>query len=194
MKLGNVHSTWLDITTGVPQGCILGPVPFNIFMNDLVCVIKLSNLSTYADDTQIFFADKDPLIVQETINSGLSYGMKRNHCKYQAMVMCYRNVNSEFCCENNIFLNSDALQMLGITVDDMLKFDKQVAKICRKVSRQVAAVKRMRNILPFEIRKNIYFSFVVQHFDYCAQTWHYCNRSSAEKLEKVNERAVRFAF
>ena len=98
-------------------------------------MIKLSNLSTYADDTQIFFADKDPLIVQETINSGLSYGMKRNHCKYQAMVMGYRNVNSEFCCENNIFLNSDALQMLGITVDDMLKFDKQVAKICRKVSR-----------------------------------------------------------
>ena len=194
VKLGNVHSTWQDITTGVPQGSILGPVPFNIFMNDLVYVIKLSNLSTYADDTQIFFADKDPLIVQETINSGLSYGMKRNHCKDQAMVMGYRNVNSEFCCENNIFLNSDALQMLGITVDDMLKFDKQGAKICRKVSRQVAVVKRMRNILPFEIRKNIYFSFVVPHFDYCAQTWHFCNKSSADKLEKVNERAVRSVF
>ena len=51
VKLGNVHSTWQDITTGVPQGSILGPVPFNIFMNDLVYVIKLSNLSTYADDT-----------------------------------------------------------------------------------------------------------------------------------------------
>ena len=56
MKLGNVHSEWQDITTGIAQGSIFGPVLFNIFMNDLVYVIKLSNLSTYADDTQIFFA------------------------------------------------------------------------------------------------------------------------------------------
>ena len=84
--------------------------------------------------------------------------------------------------------------MLGVTVDDMLKFDKQVANICRKVSQQVTFLKRMRNRLPFDIRKNIYMSFIVPRFDYCAQTWHFRNKSSAEKLEKVNERAVRFGF
>ena len=84
--------------------------------------------------------------------------------------------------------------MLGITVDDMLKFDTQVANICRKVSQQVAVLKRMRNIPPYDIRKNIYTSFIVPHFDYCAQTWHFCNKGSAEKLQKVNERAVRFVF
>ena len=66
---------------------------------------------------------------------------------------------------------------LELLFDDILKFDRQVAKICRKVSRHVAAlIKRMRNVLPFEVRKNIYFSFVAPHFDYCAQTWHFCNR------------------
>ena len=85
------------------------------------------------------------------------------------------------------------LEILGVTVDDMLKFDKQVANICRKLSRQVAVFKKlMRNILTYEIRKNIYMSFTVSHFDYCAQTWHFCNKSWAHKLEKVNERAVRF--
>ena len=59
--------------------------------------------------------------------------------------MGYRKVIPEFRCENNIIPNSDALQMLGVTVDDMLKFDKHVANICRKV----------RNILPFDIRKSI---------------------------------------
>jgi len=67
----------------------------------------------------------------------------------------YRKVNPEFRYENNIIPNSDVLQMLGVTVDDMLKFDKHVANICRKVSQQVAVLKRMRNILPFDIRKNI---------------------------------------
>ena len=56
---------------------------------------------------------------------------------------------------------------LELLFDDILKFDRQVAKICRKVSRQVAVlIKRMRNVLPFEVRKNIYFSFVAPHFDY----------------------------
>ena len=72
MKLGNVHSTWQHITTGIRQGTILGPVLLNIFINHHVYVIKCSDLSTYADDTQNFFADKDPLIAQETINSDLS--------------------------------------------------------------------------------------------------------------------------
>ena len=57
----------------------------------------------------------------------------------------YRKVNPEFCCESNTIPNSDALQMLGVTVDDMLKFERQVADICRKVSQQVAVQKLMRN-------------------------------------------------
>lgn len=70
MKLGKVHSIWQHITTRIPQGSILGPVLLNIFINDHVYVIKRSDLSTYADDTQTdFFTDKDPLIAQETINS-----------------------------------------------------------------------------------------------------------------------------
>ena len=79
-------------------------------MNDLVYVIKRSNLSAYAEDTQIFFGDKDPLIVQESRNSDLSYvdkwflekGMKRNHCEYQAMVMGHKKVNPKFRWQNNI--------------------------------------------------------------------------------------------
>ena len=76
----------------------------------------------------------------------------------------------------------------------MLKFDKQVANICRKICQKVAVLKLMRDVLPFEIRKNIYMSFFVAHFEYCAQTLHFCNKSSAGKLEKVNERSVRFVF
>ena len=70
-------------------------------------------------------------------------------------------------------------QMFGVTVGDMLKSLISV----EKVSQQVAVLKRMRNILPFDIRKNIYISFIVPEFDYRAQTWHfYCNKISAKKV------------
>ena len=79
-------------------------------------------------------------------------------------------------------------------MDNKLKFEKHIAKICRNVSQQTAVLKRMRNILPFEIRSKIYMCFIAPHFNYCSETWHFCNKTTADKLEKVNERAIRFVF
>jgi len=64
----------------------------------------------------------------------------------------------------------------------------------KKTAGKTVKTHRVRNILPCDIRKNIYRSFIIPHFDYCAQTWHFCVKASAEKLEKVNEGAVRFVF
>ena len=63
-----------------------------------------------------------------------------------------------------------------------------------KVSEQVAVLKRMRNMLPFETRLSIYTYFIAPHFNYCSESWHFCNKSCSVKLEKVNERAIRFVF
>ena len=123
---------------------------YNLFsaamLNDLVYVIKRSYVSTSEDDTQIFVSNEDPLLVQGTIISDFSHvdrwflenGLKRNHSKYQAMVLRNGKANLEFFCENTIIPNSDKLEMLGVIVDDMLKFDIHVSNICRKVSEEVA--------------------------------------------------------
>jgi hypothetical protein len=52
----------------------------------------------------------------------------------------------------------------------------------------------MRNMLPFETRLSIYTSFIVAHFNYCSESWHFCNKSSSDKLEKVNELRIHFVF
>ncbi|CAB3994347.1 RNA-directed DNA polymerase from mobile element jockey, partial [Paramuricea clavata] len=186
----------------LPHDSILGRLLFNIFMNDLAYVIKHSKLSAYADDTQISYADKDPAKVEEVVNSDLAKvdqwykenRMQRNLSKYQAIVMGKPKANLEFRCENTTIPNCEEMELLGVTMDNKLKFEKHVAKICRKVSQQTAVLKRMRNILPFEIRSNIYTCFIAPHFRYCSETWHFCNKITADKLEKVNERAIRFVF
>ena len=73
-----------------------------------------------------------------------------------------RKVNPEFCCQNTIIPNNDTLEMLGVTVDDLLKFDKQVANICRKLClNRLQLKKRMRNILPYTLNLLFHISITV---------------------------------
>ena len=121
-------------------------------------------------------------------------GMRRNTSKYQAIVMGKTQVKPQFHCEDIAVPITEDLEMLGVTVDDKMKFEKHIDKICRKVSQQIAVLKRMKKILPFETRKCLYLAFIIPHFNYCSETWHFSNKSAIAKLEKVNERALRFVF
>ena len=87
--------------------------------------------------------------------------MKRNHSEYQAMVMGHKKVNPEFRWENNIIPNSDVLQMLRVTVDNMFKFDKQITNICGKESQQVAFLRCFDTVFQRPYR---YFSIALKVF------------------------------
>ena len=75
-----------------------------------------------------------------------------------------------------------------------LKFDAHVAIICRKVSSQVNALNRLKNMFPLKTKQSLYRSFILSHFYYCSQVWHHCGKRNTRKLEKVNERALRYVF
>ena len=153
-----------------------------------------SRLSAYADDTQIFFANSMAEKVEEVINSDLSNvnqwyeqnGIKRNTSKYQAIVMGKSQVMPQFYCENTAIPITEDLQMLGVTFDDKMKFERHIANVCRNGSQHIAVLKRMKKILPFETRKCLYLSFIIPHFNCCLESWHFCNKNTTAKLENVN--------
>ena len=120
--------------------------------------------------------------------------MKRNASKYQAIVMGKSQVKPQFYCENTAIPITGELEMLGVAVDNKMKFERHIANVCRKVSQQIAVLKRMKKILPFETRKCLYLGFIIPHFNYCSETWHFCNKNITAKLEKVNESALHFVF
>ena len=97
-------------------------------------------------------------------------------------------------CEGTVIPIQDKMELLGVTIDNKLKFEGQIRKICRKVSQQVAVLNRLKKILPFELRIYIYIyrAFIAPHFNYCSESWHHCGKRCCAKLEKINERALRF--
>ena len=116
-------------------------------MNDLSYTIKHSSLFKNADD---------PNKIEVAINNGLASinkwydenGMRRNPEKYQAMVIGKKREKPIFCCENtyHIIPIQNEKELFGIAVDDELKFEAHVSKICRKVSQKIAVLKRMKKI------------------------------------------------
>jgi len=96
-------------------------------------------------------------------------------------------------CEGTVIPTQDEMELLGVTIDNKLKFEGQIRKIYRKVSQQIAVLNRLKKILPFELRLDIYRAFIAPHFNYYSESWHHCGKRGCAKLEKINERALRFA-
>ena len=178
VRLSGQHSSMKTVMKGVPKGSILGPILFNIFMNDLSYAIDECTLFTYADDTQLFKSAEDIDQVEHAINADLKKvdewyefnQMKRNHSKYQAITFGRVERNPVLSCEGTVIPIQDEMELLGVTIDNKLKFEGQIRKICRKVSQQVAVLNRLKKILPFELRIDIYRAFIARHFNYCSES------------------------
>ena len=107
--------------------------------------------------------------------------MKPNPDKYQVKVLGKRENNLHFEAADE----TDQTKLLEVLLDNMLKFDAHISNMCRKVSAQINALNRLKNILSVKTKKSLYRSFVLPYFYYCSQVWHHCGKRNTNKLEKV---------
>ena len=115
-------------------------------MNDRSRIIDFTILFTYADDTQIFYAGDNVTNVEQAINWDLGQidkwyeenELRRNHDKYKAMIMGKTSRDPAFKCEGTSIPLVEEVVLLGVTVDNKLKFESQIKKKCCKVSQQIA--------------------------------------------------------
>ena len=84
--------------------------------------------------------------------------------------------------------------MLGVQIDENLKFDSQIDKICKKAAKHSNSLKRVARFMGDREKKIIMNSFILCHFNYCPLIWMLCGKGSQDKLEKINERALRLAY
>jgi hypothetical protein len=204
VKTGQITSSFHQIYKGVPQGSILGPVLFNIFINDIFHFVSISNLYNYADDNTLSYCDKNIKNIITTLendsNSLIKWfsdnHMKANPDKFQAIAIGKKSKDKDitFKLNNNEIKCEDEVILLGVTLDFRLKFHSHISNICKKASKQLNILKRIGKNLCKLGKLNIYHSFILSNFNYCPLTWHFCGEIYTKKIEKIQERALRFIY
>ncbi|KAK6176060.1 hypothetical protein SNE40_014416 [Patella caerulea] len=201
VQIGNHRSTFLEIIKGVPQGSILGPLLFNIFINDIFYLIKESGLYNYAIDNTLSFWHGSFDIMTNTLEKEGSYlvdwfmnnHMQANPDKFQGLAIGKKTYNMKpvFNIKGIDIECTKNVKLLGVDIDYQMNFNTHIGKICRKASKQINVLKRIGKHLPITCRKLIYHSFIMSTFNFCPLVWHNCN---SDKLEKLHFRALKFSF
>ena len=204
VKLGSSRSTWNDITKGVPQGSILGPLLFNVFMNDLFFFIERCSLYNYADDNSLSAVSKDISEVigslkhdcQVSIDWFENNGMQANPDKFHFMLLSSKvlHVDKLDIGNGTIICSEPYIKALGVVIDHKLNFSEHVSASCKKAARQLNALARISRFLDVHSRKIIYNSFICSNFNYCPLVWTFCGKMNNKKIERIQERALRILY
>ena len=187
---------------GVPQGSVLGPLLFNILINDIIYELQgVCSLHTYADDNTICCSHSDMNILkinlEKSANLALKWfdnnHMKANPSKFQAISFkCRKNEEGfDLNIGDELIKPVSLVKLLGVLIDDNLSFNEHVSKLCVKAARQTNSLRRIVKYIPNECRLNIYQAFISSNFNYCDIVWHFCSNRSTYKIEKVHKNALR---
>jgi len=183
--LNGSYSTLSVIEAGVPQGSVLGPLLFLIYINDLEKDIR-SNIKFFADDTMLYSIVNDPVSSSDDLNHDLDlicqwayqWKMKFNpdHNKQanEVLFSCKKNKidHPPLVFNGNPVVQSKQKEHLGLILDSSLSFENHVNEKISKARRIVGVLRNLSKYLPLKTLDQMYKALVRSHLDYCDVIYH----------------------
>ena len=194
------HSEWAHVTAGVPQGSVLGPLLFMVYINDLVdnvqCDIKL-----YADDTTLYIATDDLDEGNRLLNTDLqtisdwskqwlvTFCPKKT--EFMHMTLKKRDQFQSPLFDGQPLKIVESHKHLGVTLTSTLSWSEHINSVVQSSSRSIDVMKKLKHTLDRKTLETIYMSFVRPKLEYASIIWHDCTQDESELLESIQLDAAR---
>ena len=200
IQLKDTNSEIQNVNIGVPQGSILGPFFFLIYVNDLPNSSKFLKFITYADDTTLLSTINPTInnttVLNQELNNVYTWlctnKLSLNITKTRTMTFhtSRRQLTPPALHINNIPIqNTDTFNFLGITLDKEMNWKPHINKITTRISQACGALNRLKNILPQHIKLQIYNSLIQPYLRYGILAWGYS--SHINKVFRLQKRCIR---
>ena len=203
------YSTEGAIEYGVPQGSVLGPLLFCLFINDLPLHVADHNTCTscemFADDSTLHSAASEVPKINDNLQQGLTNVSKWcsknkmiiNPSKTKCMLVTTRQKHQlnppplNLCFENSPIQQVNKHKLLGVIIDEQLSWKPHMNKICNTISRSIFMLSKLKPILDQKTRLLCFNAYIRSHIDYASTVWDGCGDIHMKKLNSLYKRALK---
>ena len=199
-----IKSSENNIVCGVPQGSVLGPLFFLIYINDITKIINEKNIQLYADDTVLFVKGKNENEINESLQIILNkfsdwcnqnkLSINPDKTKY----MCFgtrqrlkKCKNLCFTMNNKNILSVPSYKYLGVILDQTLNFKLHVNNTINKVNHKIYVLSKLMKYLTSLSAIRIYKSMILPYFDYGDILYSFTNIPEVSKLQRLQDRCIK---